>query len=259
MPKFSANLTMLFNEVDFLNRFEKAAEAGFKGVEYLFPYAWKKEQLVEKLSAFGLTQVLHNLPAGDWNKGERGIACLPGREIEFQEGVAKAIEYAKALNCSQVNCLVGLTPAAIPEKKVRKTLVANLRFAVVALEKEGIRLLVEALNDKDTPGFHLVHTADVLDLLKEVGHSNIYVQYDVYHMQVMEGNLIKTIQANIDKIAHIQIADNPGRNEPGTGEINYPNLFRAIDAAGYKGWVGCEYKPAAKTEDGIGWMKPYCS
>jgi hydroxypyruvate isomerase len=250
---------MLFNEVDFLDRFEKAAKAGFKGVEYLFPYAWEKEQLVERLGACGLIQVLHNLPAGDWNKGERGIACLPGRETEFQEGVGKAIEYAKALKCSQINCLVGLTPAGVPADKVRQSLVANLRFAAAALEKERIRLLVEALNDKDFPGFHLVRTAEVLDLLKEVGHSNVYVQYDVYHMQIMEGNLIKTIQANIDKIAHIQIADNPGRNEPGTGEINYSNLFKAIDAAGYKGWIGCEYKPAAKTEDGIGWMKPYCS
>lgn len=257
MPKFCANLTMLFNEVDFLDRFEKAAKAGFKGVEYLFPYAWKKEQLVEKLGAFGLTQTLHNLPAGDWNKGERGIACLPGRETEFQEGVGKAIEYAKALKCPQVNCLAGLTPAGVPAEKVRKALVANLRFAAAAFEKEGIRLLVEALNDKDVPGFYLVRTADVLALIQEVGHPNVYAQYDVYHMQIMEGNLTKTIQANLDKIAHIQIADNPGRNEPGTGEINYPNLFKAIDAAGYKGWIGCEYKPAGKTEDGLGWLKPY--
>ncbi len=257
MPKFCANLTMLFTEVDFLDRFEKAAKAGFKGVEYLFPYAWKKEQLVEKLGAFGLTQALHNLPAGDWNKGERGIACLPGRETEFQEGVGKAIEYAKALKCPQVNCLAGLTPAGVPVDKVRQTLVANLRFAAAALEKEGIRLLVEALNDKDVPGFYLVRTADVLALIKEVGHANVYVQYDVYHMQIMEGNLTKTIQANLDKIVHIQIADNPGRNEPGTGEINYPNLFKSIDAAGYKGWIGCEYKPAGKTEDGLGWIQPF--
>jgi hydroxypyruvate isomerase len=257
MPKFCANLTMLFTEVDFLDRFEKAAKAGFKGVEYLFPYAWKKEQLVEKLGAFGLTQALHNLPAGDWNKGERGIACLPGRETEFQEGVGKAIEYAKALKCPQVNCLAGLTPAGVSADKVRQTLVANLRFAAAALEKEGIRLLVEALNDKDVPGFYLVRTADVLALIKEVGHANVYVQYDVYHMQIMEGNLTKTIQANLDKIVHIQIADNPGRNEPGTGEINYPNLFKSIDAAGYKGWIGCEYKPAGKTEDGLGWIQPF--
>jgi len=257
MPKFCANLTMLFNEVDFLERFEKAAKAGFKGVEYLFPYAWKKEQLVEKLGDFGLSQALHNLPAGDWNKGERGIACLPGREADFQEGVGKAIEYAKALKFPQVNCLAGLTPAGVPAAKVRQTLVANLRFAAAALEKEGIRLLVEALNDKDVPGFYLVRTADVLALIQEVGHPNVYVQYDVYHMQIMEGNLTKTIQANLDKIAHIQIADNPGRNEPGTGEINYPNLFKAIDAAGYQGWIGCEYKPAAMTEDGLGWIQPF--
>jgi hydroxypyruvate isomerase len=248
---------MLFNEVDFLDRFEKAAKTGFKGVEYLFPYAWKKEQLAEKLGAFGLSQALHNLPAGDWNKGERGIACLPGRETEFQEGVGKAIEYAKALKCPQVNCLAGLTPAGVPADKVRKTLVANLRFAAAALEKEGIRLLVEALNDKDVPGFYLVRTADALALIQEVGHPNVYVQYDVYHMQIMEGNLTKTIQANLDKIAHIQIADNPGRNEPGTGEINYPYLFKTIDAAGYQGWIGCEYKPAGKTEDGLGWLQPF--
>jgi hydroxypyruvate isomerase len=257
MPTFCANLTMLFNEVDFLDRFEKAAKAGFKGVEYLFPYAWKKEQLMEKLGAFGLTQALHNLPAGDWNRGERGIACLPGRETEFQEGVGRAIEYAKALKCPQVNCLAGITPAGVPAEKVRQTLVANLRFAAAALEKEGIRLLVEALNDKDVPGFYLVRTADAMALIKEVGHPNVYFQYDVYHMQVMEGNLTQTIQANLAKIAHIQIADNPGRNEPGTGEINYPNLFKAIDAAGYRGWIGCEYKPAGRTEDGLGWFQPF--
>lgn len=256
MPKFCANLTMLFNEVDFLDRFEKAAKAGFKGVEYLFPYAWKKEQLVEKLGAFGLTQVLHNLPAGDWNKGERGIACIPGREREFQEGVGKAIEYAKALKCPQVNCLAGLTPPNAPADKVRQTLIANLRFAAAALEKESIRLLVEALNSQDIPGFYLVRTSDILTLIQEVGHPNVFVQYDVYHMQIMEGNLTKTIQGNLDKIAHIQIADNPGRNEPGTGEINFPYLFKVIDAAGYKGWIGCEYKPAGKTEDGLKWISP---
>lgn len=257
MPKFCANLTMLFNEVDFLDRFEKAAKAGFKGVEYLFPYAWKKEQLADKLRDFGLAQVLHNLPAGDWGKGERGIACIPGRESEFQEGVGRAIEYARELKCPLVNCLVGLTPRNAPAEKVRSTLVANLHFAASALEKEGIRLLVEALNNKDVPGFYLVHTADVLDLIKEVGHPNVFLQYDVYHMQIMEGNLMRTIQANLDKIAHIQIADNPGRNEPGTGEINYPNIFKTIDEIGYKGWIGCEYKPYGRTEDGLKWMEQF--
>jgi hydroxypyruvate isomerase len=257
MPRFCANLTMLFNEVEFLDRFEKAARAGFKGVEYLFPYAWKKEQLVEKLGAHGLIQVLHNLPAGDWNAGERGIACIPGREAEFQEGVGRAIEYAKALKCPQVNCLAGIPPLNAPADKVRQTLISNLRYAATLLAKEGIRLLVEALNSMDVPGFYLGRTADALAIIQEVGHSNIYLQYDVYHMQIMEGNLTHTLRSNLDRIAHIQIADTPGRNEPGTGEINFAHLFKVLDAAGYPGWVGCEYKPAEETEDGLKWMAPF--
>ena len=257
MPKFSANLTMLFTDVDFLKRFERAAKAGFTAVEYLFPYPWDKNQLVNELAKYSLQQVLHNLPAGDWQAGERGIACLPGREREFQDGVGRAIEYAKALKCPRLNCLVGKTPAGVAPQKVRQTLVSNLRFAAAALEKEGIRLLVEALNSRDAPGFYLVRTQDVLQLIQEVNHPNIYIQYDVYHMQVMEGNLTKTMQENLARIAHIQIADNPGRNEPGTGEINFTNLFRFIDEMKYEGWIGCEYNPAGKTEDGLGWVKPY--
>lgn len=257
MPRFCANLTMLFNEVDFLERFEKAALSGFKAVEYLFPYAWERDMLAEKLQSYGLTQVLHNLPAGNWEQGERGIACIPGREQEFQEGVGKAIEYAKALGCSQLNCLVGLSPAHEPEEKIRETLLKNLRFAAQTLEKENIRLLIEPLNSQDIPGFYLVHTKEALELIEEVAHPNLFLQYDVYHMQVMEGNLIRTISSNIHRIAHIQIADNPGRHEPGTGEINFTNLFKAIDLAGYKGWIGCEYKPARITQEGLGWLKPY--
>jgi hydroxypyruvate isomerase len=257
MLKFSANLTMLFNEVDFLVRFEKAAHAGFKGVEYLFPYAWKKEDLSGELKKYGLTQVLFNLPAGDWNAGERGIACLPGRESEFREGVETAIDYASALGCSQLNCLAGLTPRNESPEKVQATLRENLRFASDALEKKGIRLLVEALNSQDMPGFHLVRTADVLALLTDVGRANVYIQYDVYHMQIMEGNLTKTLLDNLGRISHIQIADNPGRHEPGTGEIRYTHLFRSLEAAGYNRWIGCEYKPAGRTEDGLGWFAPY--
>jgi hydroxypyruvate isomerase len=257
MLKFSANLTMLFNEVDFLARFEKAAHAGFKGVEYLFPYAWKKEDLARELQKNGLTQVLFNLPAGDWNAGERGIACIPGRESEFREGVEKAIEYAAALGCSQLNCLAGFTPRDESPGKVQGTLLDNLRFAADALEKKGLRLLVEALNSQDMPGFHLVRTADVLALLAEAGRANVYIQYDVYHMQIMEGNLTKTLLDNLGRISHIQIADNPGRHEPGTGEIHYTHLFRSLEAAGYNRWIGCEYKPAGRTEDGLGWFAPY--
>ena len=257
MPKFDANLTMLFTDVDFLDRFERAAKAGFKGVEFLFPYQWKKEELAEKLAKYGLEMVLHNLPVGDFAAGERGIACLPGREGEFQEGVGLAIEYAKALRCPRLNCLVGLTPKEVPAEKVHQTLMDNLRFAATALEKEGIPLLVEALNKYDFPGFYLTKTRDVLQLFEEVNHANLRLQYDIYHMQVMEGNLTRTILDNVNRIAHMQLADNPGRHEPGTGEINFPNLFHFIDEAEYTGWIGCEYKPVGVTEDGLEWVKPY--
>lgn len=257
MPKFSANLSMLFTEVDFLERFEKASKAGFKAVEYLFPYDWEPDQLAEPLTRFDLEQVLHNLPAGNWATGERGIAVLPDRVSEFEDGVGLAIHYAKTLKCPCLNCLVGLTPQGVSEDLVRKTLLENLRFAATALEKENIRLLIEALNSQDIPGFYLTSTADVLALIEEVNHPNAWIQYDIYHMQIMEGNLTETIRANISRIAHIQLADNPGRNEPGTGEIDFANLFRFIDEAGYKGWIGCEYKPARRTEDGLGWLKPY--
>jgi len=257
MPKLNANLTMMFQEVDFLDRFEAAAKAGFKGVEYLFPYPFPKEQLAEKLSENNLTQVLHNLPAGDWGAGERGIAVLPDRVGEFQEGVGKAIEYAKALGCPQLNCLVGLTPQGVSADQVQKTMVDNLKFAANALAKEKIKLLVEPLNSQDIKGFHIVHTQHALDVFAEVGHDNLWLQYDIYHMQIMEGNLTRTIRDNLPRIAHMQLADNPDRHEPGTGEINYPNLFRFIDEAGYKGWIGCEYIPAGDTAAGLGWAKDY--
>jgi hydroxypyruvate isomerase len=257
MIRFSANLTMLFADVDFLDRFERAAKAGFKAVEYMFPYPYKREDLTERLQKYGLQQVLFNLPAGDWAAGERGLACLPGREEEFRNGVELAIEYAKALGCPLVNCLVGKSPAEAPPEKVRRTLVENLRFAAATLEKEGLRLLIEPLNPLDVPGFYLYGTRNALKLMEEVGHPNLRLQYDVYHMQIAEGNLMRTIQANLSRIAHIQIADNPGRNEPGTGEINYPNIFRFLDKHGYGGWIGCEYNPLGKTEEGLEWMKPY--
>lgn len=257
MPKFSANLTMMFNEVEFLSRFERASLAGFKAVEYMFPYEWAKEQLADELESHELEQVLFNLPAGDWAGGERGIACIPGRENEFKDGVELAIAYAKALQCPAINCLVGLTPEGIAAGKVRQTLVDNLQFAATALEKNGVRFLIEMLNHNAIPGFYLVRTQEALQLLEEVNHPNLRLQYDVYHMQIMEGNLIDTLSAHISRIGHIQIADNPGRHEPGTGEINFPNVFAAIDAAGYNGWIGCEYIPAGTTEEGLRWFKPY--
>jgi hydroxypyruvate isomerase len=257
MPRFDANLTMLFNELDFLDRFEAAAGAGFKGVEYLFPYAYPTEQLAERLAVNGLTQVLHNLPAGDWAKGERGIACLPDRVREFQDGVGKAIEYAKALGCKQLNCLAGIPPAHVDPARVRNTLVTNLRFAAEKLEAAGIRLLVEPCNTRDIPGFFLDRSQQAIELIDDVGSDNLWLQYDIYHMQIMEGDLAQTIQRLLPRIAHMQLADNPGRNEPGTGEINYPYLFKFIDRLGYRGWIGCEYKPAKTTSEGLGWAKPY--
>ncbi len=257
MPKFAANLTMLYNEHEFTDRFAAAAGAGFRGVEYLFPYAYPSELLAEKLQRYGLVQVLHNLPAGDWAKGERGIAVLPDRVGEFQDGVGKAIEYAKALGCTQLNCLAGIRPAALAQEKVHETLVANLRFAADKLKAAGIRLLVEAINTRDIPGFYVCGTQQTLDLIRATGSDNIFVQYDIYHMQRMEGELAATMEKHLAQIAHIQLADNPGRNEPGTGEINYPFLFGMLDRIGYGGWIGCEYKPRATTDEGLAWLAPW--
>jgi hydroxypyruvate isomerase len=257
MPRLAANLTMLFNELDFLDRFEAAADAGFKGVEYLFPYAHPKEQLAERLAMNGLTQVLHNLPAGDWAKGERGIACLPDRVAEFQAGVGRAIEYAKALGCRQVNCLAGIPPPHIDPARIRATFVDNLRFAAEKLGAAGIRLMIEPCNTRDIPGFFLNRSRQAIGIIDDVGSDNLWLQYDIYHMQIMEGDLAPTIERLLPRIAHLQLADNPGRHEPGTGEIGYPYLLEFIDKLGYRGWIGCEYKPAGTTSEGLGWAGRY--
>ena len=255
MPKFAANLSMLFNEVDFLDRFKAAADAGFEGVEYLFPYAFEKDALVEALQKHGLTQVLHNLPAGNWEAGERGIACHPDRVGEFQEGVGRAIDYGTALGCKQINCLAGIAPDGVADDMLRATFVSNLRFAAPRLKEAGMRMLIEPINTYDIPGFYLNRTDQAIGILDEVGSDNLFVQYDIYHAQRMEGELAKTIEKYLPRIAHIQLADNPGRHEPGTGEINYAWLFRFIDKTGYDGWIGCEYKPASETRAGLGWIK----
>ena len=255
MPQFAANLTMLFNEVPFMERFEKAAKSGFQAVEFLFPYAFSAEDIKQKLEQNKLKLVLHNLPAGDWDAGERGIACLPDRVAEFQECVAKAIKYAKALDVKQLNCLAGKIPDGADIELLHKTFISNLRYAADALKEVNIKLLIEPINTFDIPGFYLSKTQQALGTLNEVGSDNLFIQYDIYHAQRMEGELCKTIEANLSKIAHIQLADNPGRNEPGTGEINYPHLFQFIDSIGYRGWIGCEYKPASNTEAGLGWIK----
>jgi len=254
MPKFAANLTMLFNEVPFLDRFAAARRAGFAGVEYLFPYEHEPNEIKRRLDEHGLTQVLHNLPAGNWSAGERGIATHPDRVAEFEGGVTRAIQYATALGCTQLNCLAGIAPAGVDQDRARATFVANLRGAARRLQDAGIRLLIEPINTRDIPGFFLRTTAQALEIIGEVGSANLFLQYDVYHMQIMEGDLATTIEKNRDRIAHVQIADNPGRHEPGTGEINYEFLFEFLDRIGYAGWIGCEYKPAAGTDAGLGWM-----
>ena len=257
MPRFCANLTMLWNELEFMDRFAAAAKAGFKGVEYLFPYDHDKARIAGELKKHGLAQVLHNLPAGDWAKGDRGIGCHPDRVKEFQAGVATAIEYATALDCMQVNCLAGIRPRNTDPNDARETFIRNLQYAAPRLKDEGIKLLIEPVNTRDIPGFFLCHSRQALDIITAVGSDNIYLQYDIYHMQVMEGDLARTIEQNLKLIPHLQLADNPGRNEPGTGEINYPFLFGHLDRVGYAGWIGCEYNPLGDTSEGLAWATPY--
>ncbi|MHA6642123.1 2-oxo-tetronate isomerase [Mesorhizobium sp. A623] len=255
MPRFSANLSMLFQEHAFLDRFDAAAGAGFKGVEYLGPYDHTPEEVAARLRKNGLSQVLFNLPSGNWAGGERGIAVLADRVDEFRASVDTAIAYAEALGCPQVNCLAGIAPAGVAYGQVEDVFVENLKFAADRLEKAGVKLLIEAINTRDIPGFFLNTSKQALAIIDRVGSGNLYFQYDIYHMQIMEGDLARTIEENLGRIVHIQLADNPGRHEPGTGEINYPFLYEHIDRIGYDGWIGAEYKPKAGTEAGLGWFR----
>jgi hydroxypyruvate isomerase len=255
MPQFAANLSMLFTELPFMERFAAARTAGFEAVEYLFPYALDKSELAKALKANGLKQVLHNLPAGNWDAGDRGMACDPARVDEFRSGVMLGIEYATTLGCPQLNCLAGKLPAGVSADRARATLVTNLVFAADKLKAAGLRLLMEPINFFDIPGFFLNRTDQAAAIQDDVGSDNLFIQYDIYHAQRMEGELGNTLKNNLARIGHIQLADNPGRNEPGTGEINYAWLFKHLDAIGYTGWIGCEYKPRTNTVDGLGWIK----
>ena len=255
MPRFAANLSMLFCERPLAERFGAAARAGFAAVEIQFPYELPAAQIAGLLREHTLQFVLHNLPAGDWAGGERGIACHPDRGDEFRTGVEEAIAYATVLGCPQLNCLAGIVPSGVSEADAHATFVANLHHAAAELKRAGLKLLVEPINSFDIPGFYVSRTAQALALIDEVGADNLFLQYDVYHAQRMEGDLGNTLTRHLPRITHIQIADNPGRHEPGSGEINYPWLFRHLDALGYAGWIGCEYKPAATTEAGLGWRE----
>lgn len=257
MPRFAANLTMLFNEVPFLERFALAKTGGFKAVEFLFPYDFDVQAIKSALDNNALKLALHNLPAGDWNAGERGIACLPDRVSEFRAGVTKAIEYATILGVPQLNCLAGKAPSGADPIALHDTFVSNLQYAASELKKAGLKLLIEPINTFDIPGFYLSKTEQGIAILDAVAADNAFLQYDIYHAQRMEGELANTIQKYFSRIAHIQLADNPGRNEPGTGEINYEYLFGLLDRLGYAGYIGCEYKPLKTTEAGLGWMNQY--
>ena len=255
MLKLSANLSMLYPELPFLDRFARAARDGFKAVEVQFPYAWAAAEIRARLDDSGLALVLHNLPAGNWDAGERGIACHPGRQQEFRDGVAQGIAYAQALGTSQLNCLSGRAPPDVSDTELRRTFVANLRFAAGATQAAGLRLLIEPVNTRDVPGAWLCGSAQALDVLDEVGADNAFLQYDVYHMQRMEGELAATMARHLARIGHIQISDNPGRHEPGSGEIDFAFLFRHLQRIGYSGWIGCEYNPAGDTTLGLAWRE----
>ncbi|HUI17029.1 MAG TPA: 2-oxo-tetronate isomerase, partial [Alphaproteobacteria bacterium] len=237
--------------------FEAAAKAGFKAVEYLFPYAHPKAEIAERLEAHGLAQALFNLPPGDWEAGERGTAILPNRINEFRDGLARAIEYAKALGCPRIHVMAGVAPSGVHPARLRETYVENLKFAAAEAAKENLTVLIEPINTRDMPGYYLCTSTQALAVIGAVKASNLRLQYDIYHAQIMEGDLAHTLENNLSVIGHIQIADTPGRHEPGSGEINYQFLLGFMDKVGYEGWVGCEYRPAAGTSAGLAWAKPW--
>ncbi len=257
MPKLAANLSMMFNEVPFVDRFLAASAAGFKGVEYLHPYSEKPGVIAGLLEEHGLTQVLFNLPPGDWDAGDRGLAGQPDRVAEFRDGVETAIDYAITTGCRRLHAMTGLAPDGVTRTHL-DTLADNVRFLADRAAVHGIDVMIEAINSRvDIPGYIVDSTARALEVLDAVDRSNVRLQYDIYHCQVTEGDLARTIESLLPRIGHMQLADNPGRNEPGTGEINYPWLLNRIDELGYDGWIGCEYRPRNGTVDGLGWARPY--
>ncbi len=255
MPKFAANLTMMFNEVPFPQRFAAAAAAGFKAVEFLFPYEHTPQEVAEWLTENGLENVLFNMPPGDWAAGERGIASLPGREEEFRASVARALEYARALGTPRLHAMCGLLKDEADRAAHRRTYVENLRYAARELAKHDLMLLIEPINTRDIPGYFLNSQGDAHAVREEVGEANLKVQMDFYHVQIVEGDIAMKFRKYFDHVGHIQVASVPERNEPDDGEVNYRYLFRLVDALGYRGWIGCEYRPRAGSAQGLTWMK----
>ncbi len=257
MTLFAANLSFLFTELPFLDRFEAAAKAGFNAVEFLFPYDFPAEEIAALLKQHQLQNVLFNMPPGNWSAGERGIAILPRRENEFAEGVASAIEYAQAFNCPRIHVLAGILPAGSDKNVLRKTYVSNLQYAATELAKHQFTLMIEPINTHDMPGYFLNTQAEAFAICQEVGTPNIKMQMDMYHMQMMGEELEANIRRYLPHVGHIQIANVPGRHEPDSGEINYPQLFKLLDELKYQCWIGCEYKPKTTTIEGLGWFEKY--
>jgi hydroxypyruvate isomerase len=257
MPRLAANLSMMFNEVPFLDRFEAAARAGFTAVEYLFPYDWPTVELRERLDGAGLRQVLFNAPPGDWARGERGLAALPGRQAEFRDGVSQALDYAAALGCGLVHCMAGIVPAEVAPVTAASVYAANLAWAADQAHQAGAKLVIEPINQRDMPGFFLRTQEQGAAVVEAIGRDRLGLQFDVYHCQVTEGDITARMAQLMPVIAHIQIADVPARNEPGTGEIGWGFVFHRIDELGYAGWVGCEYRPAGETLAGLGWRQTF--
>ena len=254
MPRFAANLSMMFTEAPFLDRFDAAKEAGFSGVEYLFPYDFEPEAIAARLRKNSLENVLFNMPPGNWAAGERGITSLPGREEEFRSGVEKALEFAQKLGVRRLHAMAGIPPSGLDPAACRATLIANLRYAAKELAAHDIVLLLEAINTRDMPGFFVSTQAESHAICAEVNAPNLKMQMDCYHMQIMEGDLATKLRRYMPNCGHIQIAGVPERHEPDTGEVRYEYLYRLLDELGYDGWIGCEYRPAGKTAEGLSWL-----
>lgn len=257
MPRFAANLSMMFNEVPFLDRFAAARKAGFEGVEFLFPYEYPAAELRTRLMGEGLTQALFNMPPGDWANGERGLASLPGRQAEFRESVKRALDYAAALDCRLMHCMAGIPAADVSPVTSAAVYAANLAWAAEQAAPAGVKLAIEPINHRDMPGYHLNTEAQGAGVVEAIGRERVGLQFDVYHVQITEGDITKKLEKYMPVIAHIQIADVPARNEPGTGEIGWRYVFRRMDELGYQGWVGCEYRPAGETVAGLGWRQQF--
>jgi hydroxypyruvate isomerase len=259
MPRFAANISMMYTELPFLDRFAGARASGFTAVEFLFPYEFPAAEIARRLQDNGLSQVLFNAPPGDWAAGERGCAALPGRGQEFRDGIRKALDYAAALACPRLHVMAGLTPPGVPRDTLLATYAVNLAWAAEECAKAGVKPVIEPINHRDIPGFFLNTTDEGAAIIEAIGPERIGLQFDLYHCQITEGDIVKRVERHLPLIAHMQVADNPGRHEPGTGEVNWPFVFGRIDELGFRGWIGCEYRPAGATLDGLGWFQPYKS